>query len=489
MSYQFKHYEKGSAQGSGSYVFRRYSEPSGEVPTTSAYFKFNGTTLTGMSSAGETAYGNGDLTEIVIPRTYSITSTTTTTQTFYNIYDLEDYCYNYGFNFSFEYNGDTYYVNSDADYYDYQTYIEDIINTDGQIDITVTETEYGDGNDYQVTTLGTYALQGRDLLKKVTLLDNITTMNNEVFGNCTGLTSVILSNGLTNIGPYAFLYCTALTSITIPDSVTDIGLQAFSNCTGLTSITIPNSVTKINSNAFTNCTSLTSIFIPSNVITIGGGLFVGCTNLTSIVVDSNNPAYDSRDNCNAIITTATNVLNSGCVNTIIPNSVTVIGGSAFSGLTNLTSITIPNNVTTISAGAFQGCGLTSITIPSSVTIIDTYAFRYCTSLTDITIPSSVTIIGQEVFNDCTNLTSVTIPSSVTSISYMAFKNCTSLVTANIYSTSSSKKMNAKSNTWFNGCSSNLVLHIPSSVTNPATAYGQYWNYYSSNGTLTYYADL
>ena len=63
--------------------------------------------------------------------------------------------------------------------------------------------------------------------------------------------------------------CTGLTSITIPDSVTSIGENAFDNCTGLTSITIPDSVTSIGGASFEQCTKLMSIKIPDSVTSIG----------------------------------------------------------------------------------------------------------------------------------------------------------------------------------------------------------------------------
>ena len=182
--------------------------------------------------------------------------------------------------------------------------------------------------------------------------------------------------------------------ITIPASVTYSGTTysvtsirdfAFYNCTGLTSITIPSSVTSIGRYAFYGCKGLTSVTIPSSVTSIDYAAFSGCTGLTSIKVEAGNTKYDSRDNCNAIIETASNTLVAGCKTTTIPESVTSFGSSAFRGCTGLTSITIPNSVTSIEYATFSGCaGLTSITIPSSVTSIGDRAFRGCTGLTSIT---------------------------------------------------------------------------------------------------------
>ena len=111
----------------------------------------------------------------------------------------------------------------------------------------------------------------------------------------------------------------------------------------------------------------------------------------------------------------------------IPNSVTSIGNSAFSGCTGLTSVTIPNSVTSIGESAFYDCSsLTSVTIPNSVTSIGEGAFSGCSGLTSVTIPNSVTTIGYYAFSGCTGLTSVTIPNSVTTIGDNAFSGCNGL---------------------------------------------------------------
>ena len=181
-------------------------------------------------------------------------------------------------------------------------------------------------------------------------------------------------------------------------NVTSIGGAAFMDCKGLTSVTIPNSVTNIDMSAFNGCSGLTSVTIPNSVTSISDYAFSYCYGLTSMKVESGNTKYDSRNNCNAIIETASNTLIAGCKNTVIPNSVMTIGKRAFSGCSGLTSVTIPNSVTSIGGAAFVGCeGLTSITIPNSVTTIGNYAFSGCTGLTSVTIPESVKSIGFNTF--------------------------------------------------------------------------------------------
>ena len=250
------------------------------------------------------------------------------------------------------------------------------------------------------------------------------------------------------------------TSITIPNTVTSIGNSAFQYCSGLISIDIPDGVTSIGGNAFFYCSGLTSVSIGNGVTSIGGTVFSGCRGLTYITVDSENPNYDSRNNCNAIIEKSTNTLIVGCKNTIIPDDVTSIGDNAFQYCSGLTSIDIPNSVTSIGGGAFLGCtSLTSIDIPDDVTSIGGSAFSGCTGLTSIDIPDGVTSIGDNAFYNCTGLTSIDIPDGVTSIGNFTFSGCTGLTSIDI-----PDGVTRIGDYAFQGCTSLTSIDIPNSVT-------------------------
>ena len=265
-----------------------------------------------------------------------------------------------------------------------------------------------------VTSIGAHAFNGCSSLASVTIGNGVTSIGRFAFESCSSLTSVTIGNSVTSIESSAFYGCSSLTSITIPNSVTSIGFYAFdrtaiysnksnwendvlyicnclikanSNISGsytiknntrliadeafngrssLTSIIIPNSVTSIGGRAFAGCSSVASITIPNSVMSIGSSAFERCSSLISMVVESGNIAYDSRENCNAIIETASNTLIAGCQNTIIPNCINVIGVYAFSGCSSLTSITIPESVTSIGFSAFVGCDSLKIVICETI---------------------------------------------------------------------------------------------------------------------------
>ncbi|MCR5643501.1 MAG: leucine-rich repeat domain-containing protein [Prevotella sp.] len=288
------------------------------------------------------------------------------------------------------------------------------------------------------------AFSGCTGLASVTIPNSVISISFQAFSGCQALTSLYIPESVTSIANSAFNSCGGLNSIivdgnnkvydsrngcnaiiktatnelirgcnttVIPDEITIIGEGAFSWCTQLKTITIPDGVTEIGDEAFYNCESLTSINIPSSVTKIGRenypSAFEHCGSLVSITVESGNPVYDSHNNCNALMVTATNQLVRGCKNTVIPDGTTEIYHYAFSKCKELKNIDIPNTVISIGYGAFQNCeALSSLVVPNSVTEINEQAFANCYKLTVVTLGQSVKKIGARAFVNTFDLVEV-----------------------------------------------------------------------------------
>lgn len=191
------------------------------------------------------------------------------------------------------------------------------------------------------------------------------------FESCNG--DLVLPNEVITIGNNAFFNCTSLTSVTIPKGVKILEYRAFEDCEGLTSIIIPDGVESIGNHAFADCKNLSDIKISSSVKKFGIGTF-----------------YDTKWLENK---RQENPL-------VIINNVLIDGRTCESDV-----ITIPDNVTGIACCAFQkNKNITSVIIPDSVKRIEEYAFDRCSNLTNITIPNSVTEIDGMSFYSCDNLT-------------------------------------------------------------------------------------
>ncbi len=333
-----------------------------------------------------------------------------------------------------------------------------------------------------VTSIGSLAFCFCRSLTFVIIPDSVTSIGGSAFVNCTALTSVLFTGDApTTIDSTAFYSPTTiyyfpdttgwsstvagrpakplLTYTNVNDRititgigasytgyylpipatiaglpVTAIGNSAFSRCMSLTSITIPDSVTDIGWEAFAYSISLTSVTIGNSVTNIGNSAFSGCSSLTVINVDPANQSYASTNGVlfDKNLTTLIHFPSAFSGPYTIPNGVTEIGQSIFSGCSALTSVTIPDSVTNINDYAFSSCtSLTSVTIGNGVTAIGAWAFSYCPSLASVNIGNSVTSIVEFAFYYCESLTSVTIPDSVTSIGAWAFSSCTSLTSVTI----------------------------------------------------------
>ena len=262
-------------------------------------------------------------------------------------------------------------------------------------------------------------------LERVTLANSITYIGNSAFAECLNLGAIRLPNNLKVIEESAFYRNRLVTEVVIPNTTTYIGDNAFYYCGMLRNLTLGNSVVVIGKDAFKGCSTLFHIVIPDNVqsikydafgectgtltITIGSGVrfmqkpgFSACNNATALTVDSENQVFDSRENCNAIIETATNTLLYGIKISTIPADIEAIGDEAFNG-SQITTLELSGNVKSIGRNAFYNTWLTSVTLEEGLVSIGEYAFGRCLWLGQIVIPRSVTTIDHYAFDSSTSL--------------------------------------------------------------------------------------
>lgn len=373
-----------------------------------------------------------------------------------------------------------------------------------------------------VQTITDYAFSNCSTLAAVKIGDKNSVLRNKnilvyasSFTNCP-ITTVEMNKNITNdYSGFSFLRNkTTLANVVIGDSVTTLTDNQFYGCTGLSTINIPRSISKIGSypmNVFTGCSNLTNIrvdnlnpyfsdkdnvlfnkmqnkllwatgnmsgnyVVPATVDTIADYAFSGIKNDFSITIPVNvkriNP-YAFKDNIglssmsfgdkmnetdmpiNIDITALTNCSNLKVLNLYRP-FVHIDESSVFSNLPALDSLTLGNKVMLLHRFAFtNSSNLRSITIGNEYSLktdtigINVYAFYNSgnirnlylnkkitlngingysafSTLTNLKVGNTVTAIGTSLFDGCTNLTSVILPNSVKSIGNMAFSGCTNL---------------------------------------------------------------
>ena len=147
------------------------------------------------------------------------------------------------------------------------------------------------------------------------------------------------------------------------------------------------------------------LYISKDVRKIEPDMLAVLDNLTTIVVDEDNPYYDSRDNCNAVIDSQTNELIIGCQRTVIPAGITGIGVYAFYGRSGLKSITIPYIISYISECAFEDCyNLVDVKMTSGIRHIGARAFAGCVSLMDVWVPEEIAEVQEGAFESVNHIT-------------------------------------------------------------------------------------
>ena len=328
-------------------------------------------------------------------------------------------------------------IKYDIDYYGDQATVYGLVDKSYSGSITIPETITWKSNTYTVTSINNGAFSYSSITS-ITIPNTVSSIGEGAFGHCVNLTSISLPNTITEISARLFKGCQRLNNVTIPDSVTEIQEEAFLDCENLTDIIIPNSVYMIHSYAFDGTGWYNNqpdgvvyaglvvykykgemeedahIIIKEGTLSIADYAFQDCYGMQSITIPNTvmiigNSAFEFCYNYNAI-------------ECDLPTSLISIGTCAFRESSIDCRFNSLENLKTIGESAFEHSCINNLIIPNSVTYVGNCAFRECEALETVTIGTGITEIPEELFYDCVNLKKVTISNSIVSIGGAAFMN-------------------------------------------------------------------
>ena len=360
-------------------------------------------------------------------------------------------------------------------------------------------------------------------------------------GNMPSGTSLHIKEGVTSITEEAFYNCSGLTSVTIPRSVVDIGARAFGDCKNLktvinfsgldisesfygdnyvthypdklinaneqignfffrtednnvhylsgfigneTELILPDNYKgesyKIEENVFSNCKNLISVTIPNRVTVIGKGAFSGCDSIKTFIVGSGVTYIGEKQTNPKKIIWLTNELPTGYkhlrsgVNYIsYKTGIDFFGEIVYPYLGSMFEVEgimyVPTNMAERTCDVIDcSCGNIDVEISPTVSFkgitmnvkgVAPYTFYGCNALENVALNSSIVALEKNVFAECSNLQKVTMPNSVESIGNRCFYGCSLLEQFKI-----GENVKTIGGLAFGYCSSLKDLIIPQSVT-------------------------
>lgn len=308
----------------------------------------------------------------------------------------------------------------------------------------------GEGSTWDCLNTDTDEVGWRTLYKhqitRVVVEDGVRRLGDWVLSECSQLSEVDFGSTMQQMGYGVFYRCKALEHVDLPESI--VSVQGFEE-SGLREIDIPAGVVGLG--GFRNCEYLESVYIHAvqdewAAYSVECGLFSGCTSLKEIQVEEGHPVLHVTDGvlysgtrlisyppakeavafCPEEGTTEITQLSiSGALyleTVTFPDSVQIIGGSAFRNCPRLASVELPAGLEQMYDCVFEYCPVLK-TVKFNSSISETYGFVFanCPSLERIDLPSGLTFIGNHAFYAGSSLISVVIPSTVTTIDAGAFR--------------------------------------------------------------------
>lgn len=173
-----------------------------------------------------------------------------------------------------------------------------------------------------ITTINSFAFysfnSANEKIEKVSLPNTLETIGQESFGSGTNLVSYGIPSSVKNIGEGFIiatkvryikipkgastvnrLSCNTITMVEIEEGVKNIGSEVFSH-TLVPSLIIPNGIERIGYGAFGSCENLTKITLPNSLTRIEGSIFSGSTNLHTIIFKGTKAEWNAISKADAI---------------------------------------------------------------------------------------------------------------------------------------------------------------------------------------------
>ena len=285
-------------------------------------------------------------------------------------------------------------------------------------------------------------------LRSIVLPGRMKAVGERAFGSCYDLEEVVMPPRVYELGERAFEGCDDLKYFSVPERLETIGESCFRNCERLTRFDMPRDVRVIGKNAFDG-SGVVELYIPA-YCEIENNTLGEMPKLQRIDVERGNTTCSSTDGAlydrdgrslimfpqartgSCQIPDGVELIGerafykSRLSEILLPNTVTRLGQSAFSGCSRLTGMWLPDGVVQLPAHVFEDCSSLHNIDLGPINLMGESAFRGCSSLQTIRLDGRLQVIAKAAFENCRNLSAVELPSSVAVIEEKAFHECNAL---------------------------------------------------------------